>query len=233
LTYFPARERKTRPLARTPRKRVLASLFRFGRENLEEWKNVLRDLVERGLRRVLLRVHDDFSGLRPITRSFLPQADVQLGIVHLQRNTKSPFTKTDAAEFNQRICALKSTWNAEVAATPRSRTSASILNPAPSASFGRSVKSQIITSLSSTHIYPDSLRRSLSTTHAVEAVNGQLEILRRHSGGSFHSEDTLKLQLGLAVSPLETGRWRRVAASVQNALDQFNAIFPSRFESEE
>jgi transposase-like protein len=107
------------------------------------------------------------------------------------------------------------------------------LNPAPSASFGRSVKSQIITSLSSTHIYPDSLRRSLSTTHAVEAVNGQLEILRRHSGGSFHSEDTLKLQLGLAVSPLETGRWRRVAASVQNALDQFNAIFPSRFESEE
>jgi hypothetical protein len=43
----------------------------------------------------------------------------------------------------------------------------------------------------------------------------------------------LKLKLGLAVSQLDTGRWRRVAASVQNALDQFNAIFPSQFETED
>src|SRR5579875_3260832 len=81
--------------------------------------------------------------------------------------------------------------------------------------------------------YPDVIRRSLSTTHVVEALNGQLEIMRRNSGGSFHSEETLKLKRGLAVSQLETGRWRRVAASVQTALDQFNAIFQSRFESEE
>ncbi len=105
-------------LGRDGKKRVLASLFRFGRENLEEWKNILRALIERGLRRLLLVVHDDFSGLLPITRSLFPQADVQLCIVHLQRNAKSHFTKTDAAEFNQRIRALKSAWNAEVAAIP-------------------------------------------------------------------------------------------------------------------
>ncbi len=56
---------------------------------------------------------------------------------------------------------------------------------------------------------------------------------RRHSGGSFHSEQTLKLKRGLAVSQLETGRWHRVASSVPNALDQFNAIFQSRFENKE
>jgi len=81
--------------------------------------------------------------------------------------------------------------------------------------------------------YPDALRRSLSTTNVVEAVNGQLEILRRNSGGYFQSKETLQLKLSLAVSQLETGRWRGVAASVQNALDQFNAIFQSRFEKEE
>src|SRR5438552_1196932 len=99
-------------LGRDGKKRVLASLFRFGRENLEEWKNVLRSLIERGLRRVLLVVHDN-------------------------------------------------------------------------------------------------------------------------SGGYFQSQDTLKLKLGLAVTQLETGRWRRAATSVQNALDQFNALFQSRFEKEE
>ena len=30
--------------------------------------------------------------------------------------------------------------------------------------------------------YPDAIRRSLSTTNTVEAVNGQLEIIRRNSG---------------------------------------------------
>jgi transposase len=45
------------------------------------------------------------------------------------------------------------------------------------------------------------------------------------SASYFHSQDILKLKLGLAVSQLETGCWRRVATSVQNALDQFNAIF--------
>ena len=67
----------------------------------------------------------------------------------------------------------------------------------------------------------------------VEAVNGQLEIMRRNSGGYFQSEESLKLKLGLAVSQLEGGRWRRVASSVQNALDQFNALFQSRFAREE
>jgi putative transposase len=43
--------------------------------------------------------------------------------------------------------------------------------------------------------YPDVIRRSLSTTNLAEAVNGQLEILRRNSGGYFQSEETLKLNI--------------------------------------
>jgi len=55
-------------------------------ENLEDWKAVLRNLLERGLRRVLLLVQDDFSGLLPITQSLFPNTDIQLGTVHMQRN---------------------------------------------------------------------------------------------------------------------------------------------------
>lgn len=45
-------------LRRDGRKQVLTCLARPGRENLEDWKAVLRGLLERGLRRVLLLVQD-------------------------------------------------------------------------------------------------------------------------------------------------------------------------------
>ena len=217
-------------LGRDGKKRVLACLFRFGRENLEEWKNILRSLLERGLRRVLLVVHDDFSGLLPITKSLFPQADVQLCIVHLQRNAKSHFTKTDATEFNPRIRTLKAAWNTEVAAAQFEDLCQHFESRSPT--FVREIRKKREHYLAFLN-YPDAIRRSLSTTNVVEAVNGQLEIMRRNSGGYFHSEETLKLKLGLAVSQLETGSWRCVAASVQNVLDQFNALFQSRFETEE
>ena len=217
-------------LGRDGKKRVLACLFRFGRENLEEWKNILRSLLERGLRRVLLVVHDDFSGLLPITKSLFPQADVQLCIVHLQRNAKSHFTKTDATEFNQRIRTLKAAWNTEVAAAQFEDLCQHFESRSPT--FVREIRKKREHYLAFLN-YPDAIRRSLSTTNVVEAVNGQLEIMRRNSGGYFHSEETLKLKLGLAVSQLETGSWRCVAASVQNVLDQFNALFQSRFESDQ
>jgi putative transposase len=59
------------------KKQVLACIARPGRENLENWKLVLRGLIERGLRRIMIVIHDDFSGLLPITKSLFPNADVQ------------------------------------------------------------------------------------------------------------------------------------------------------------
>ena len=63
------------------------------------------------------------------------------------------------------------------------------------------------------------------------AINGQLEIMRRNSGGYFHSQDTLKLKLGLAVSSLEQGRWKSLAKNIAAVLHQLNAMFQSRFET--
>jgi transposase-like protein len=79
--------------------------------------------------------------------------------------------------------------------------------------------------------YPENLRRSFSTTNAVEAINGQLEILRRNNGGYFHGEENLKARLGVHLQRLENGPWRRVAASVATALPRLNAMFAARFEA--
>jgi transposase-like protein len=216
-------------LGRDGKKRVLTSAIRFGRENLEDWKAVLRGLIERGLRRVLVVVQDDFSGLLPITKSLFPKADVQLCIVHMQRNAKSHLSKTDAPEFTKRLRAIKSAWSEDVAAAQFEDLCQRFQPAYPS--FIAELKKKRDHYLAFIK-YPDSIRRSFSTTNLVEAVNGQLEIMRRNSGGYFQSEDALRLKLGMAVCHLETGTWRRIAVSVDAALDQLNAIFESRLEAE-
>lgn len=214
-------------LGRDGKKRVLTCLAKFGRENLEDWKTILRSLVERGLRRVLMVIHDDFSGLLPVSRSLFPGADVQLCVVHMQRNAKSHLSKTDAAEFQQRWRTVKAAWDVEVGAHQFEELCDRFADASPAfIAELRKKREHYLAFLK----YPELIRRSLSTTNAVEAINGQLEIVRRNSGGYFQSEDVLKLKLGMAISTLEGGRWNRSAASIATSLNQMNAIFERRFE---
>jgi len=214
-------------LGRDGKKRVLTCLAKFGRENLEDWKTILRSLVERGLRRVLMVIHDDFSGLLPLSRSLFPGADVQLCVVHMQRNAKSHLSKADAAEFQQRWRTVKAAWDVEVGAHQFEELCDRFAESSPAfIAELRKKREHYLAFLK----YPELIRRSLSTTNAVEAVNGQLEIVRRNSGGYFQSEDVLKLKLGMAISTLEGGRWNRSAASIATSLNQMNAIFERRFE---
>lgn len=214
-------------LGRDGKKRVLTCLAKFGRENLEDWKAILRSLVERGLRRVLMVIHDDFSGLLPVSRSLFPGADVQLCVVHMQRNAKSHLSKTDAAEFQQRWRTVKAAWDVEVGAHQFEELCDRFADASPAfIAELRKKREHYLAFLK----YPELIRRSLSTTNAVEAINGQLEIVRRNSGGYFQSEDVLKLKLGMAISTLEGGRWNRSAASIATSLNQMNAIFERCFE---
>jgi putative transposase len=217
-------------LRRDGRKQVLTCLARPSRENLEDWKLVLRGLIERGLRRLLLLVHDDFSGLLPITQSLFPGSDIQLCTVHLQRNAKTHLGKTDGAEFQQRWRALKASWNVEVAQHQFEQLCDRFAKDYPA--FIAEVRKKRLHYLAFV-AYPECIRRSFSTTNAVEAVNGQLEILRRNSGGYFQSEESLKLKLGLVVSGLEQQRWRNPgrSSSISTALPQLNTTFQARFEA--
>ena len=216
-------------LHRDGRKKVLGCFIKHGRENLEGWKTVLRSLLERGLRRVMIVIHDDFSGLLGVTKGMFPNSDIQLCTVHMLRNAKTHLSKEDASEFTKRFRSIKTAWSAEVAASQFEELCDRFEKSSPAfVKELRKKRPHYIAFLK----YPDAVRRSLSTTNAVEAINKQLEILRRNSGGYFHSEETAKLKLGIVVTSLESGKWHRVAATVRAALDQFNAMFETRFEAE-
>jgi transposase-like protein len=216
-------------LHRDGKKRVLGCFTRYGREDLQEWKAVLRSLVERGLRRVLIVIHDDFSGLFGLTAGMFPKSDIQLCTVHMLRNARTHLSKTDAPEFTQRFRAIRTAWTSEVASQQFEELCQRFEKAYPS--FIKELRKKRPHYLAFLN-YPDGVRRTLSTTNVVEAVNGQLEILRRNSGGYFQSEDITKLKLGIAITSLESGKWRNVAANMKAALDQFNAMFEARFEAE-
>lgn len=216
-------------LGRDGKKRVLACSARVGRENLEDWKALLRSLLERGLRRVLILVQDDFPGLSSVSKSLFPAADVQLCVVHLQRNAKSHLGKADNPEFQQRMRQIKLCWDEATAHALWEELCAKFETASPTfIALLRKKRDMYLAFLK----YPETIRKTLSTTNAVEAVNGQLEIVRRNNGGYFHSTATLNLKLGIAVTRLENGRWRRAAVAMKAALGQLNAIFERRFETD-
>jgi len=215
-------------LDREGKKRVLACVIRPGRESLEEWKRVLRSLLERGLRRVLIAVQDDFSGLLPVMQSLFPKADVQLCIVHMQRNAKSHLAKPDATEFIQRLRTIKASYSVERAALEFEELCQKFEPTAPTFIAAlRKKRDHYLCFLS----YPEFVQPTLSTTNVVEAVNGQLERLRRNSGGYFQSEENLKLKLAIAMRGLEDGKWLRPCADARACIDQLNALFERRMET--
>jgi putative transposase len=217
-------------LDRNGKKRVLTCIAKMGRENLEDWKSVIRGLIERGLRRVMTFIQDDFPGLLPISQSFFPNAAVQLCSVHMQRNAKIHLSKTDSIEFQQRWRAIKSSWDIEVGNRQFEELCDRFAKNYPTwIAELRKKRLHYLAFL----LFPDSIRKSFSTTNVVEAINGQLEIMRRNSGGYFHSEDTLKFKLGMAISSLEECRWKTVARSISAVLPQLNAMFQTRFETAE
>jgi transposase-like protein len=215
-------------LGRDGKKRVLACLPQPGREHLDGWKALVRSLCERGLRRVMLILHDDFPGLLPQFKSLFPHADVQLCTVHMQRNAKTHLSKTDSIEFQTRWRAIKATWDFEVGNRQFDELCDHFAKKYPTwIAELRKKRPHYLAFLK----YPEEMRRSFSSTNLVEAINGQLEIMRRNSGGFFYSEDTLKYKLGIAVCSLENGKWNAAASKHRDVLLQLNAIFESRFET--
>jgi transposase-like protein len=215
-------------LGRDGRKRILAIRVFIGRENLEDWKKVLRGLIERGLRRVMTVVQDDFSGLLSLTQGLFPHADIQLCIVHMQRNAKSHLSKDDAQRFTARLREIKACWDVERAQGQFDDLCAAFEEHAPTFISGLKKKRDHYLKFLS---YPHEVRRTFSTTNAVETVCGQLERMRRNNGGYFHSEDILNLKLGITIDYLEEGRWHTSAATIRATLHQLNAMFERRFES--
>jgi putative transposase len=79
-------------------KREILGFYVGGRESSSGWKEILENLYERGVKKILIGIFDGLSGLETTFREVYPESDVQRCVVHKMRNVLSKVRKSDQAE---------------------------------------------------------------------------------------------------------------------------------------
>lgn len=89
------------------RTREVLTVVNFPTESTTNWKEVFKDLTERGVGTVDLLVCDGLCGIENILADTFPKADLQLCTVHLKRtivNKVKPRDKKQVMEELRQIC---------------------------------------------------------------------------------------------------------------------------------
>ncbi|MBX6424276.1 transposase [Thermosulfurimonas sp. F29] len=210
--------------------KLLLGLYTFeGRESKEGWKKVLETLSQRGLRRVLIVVHDDFPGLSSLTRTFFPKADIQLCTVHLLRNAKRHLSREHYRTFREYFQSIKNSLTYEKGL----RLFEALLEKLPQESdFVKRIanrKEQYLAFLK----YPKELRALLSSTNVAEGVNRKIEEAERACGGYFHSERDRDFRYGVLARELLEGWWKRANWKYQQVAHLLRYLFKERYEKDD
>lgn len=207
---------------------LLAATF-WGHEVLEAWRQILIDLRNRGLTRVLLWVTDDFGGLAALLQSLFPNSTHQLCTVHLLRNAHRHLSPEEYSTFKDRWKELSAASSPESARTQflalldqlRPTNKAWVEHLQPRAA-------QYLAFLA----YPSGLRPHLRSTNLPESLNNQIENLRRNAGGHFHTQREALIKMKLLTDRLYQTKWRRPCPNLITHLAALNRQFQKRFEPE-
>ncbi len=207
-------------------RKILLSLVKEGNESLQGWKEVLKSLLSRGVRRVLVVTHDDYPGLSGLVESFFPRTDVQLCIVHFLRNLKKHLTPQSFRKVKEFINSIKSAVSYEHGLTLFEEMLKIIKDENPS--YAREIERKKVYYLTFLK-YPGELRRSLYSTNLVEGINRKIEDAEQMSGGYFHSIRNLEIRLSLIFKELHSGRWNRRIPVVVKVRHFLYVLFEERF----
>lgn len=194
-------------------RRVLACKIIPGKETADSWHSILQDLYRRGLRRVLITIHDDLPGLSEAIRKVLPYAFDQLCLVHIYRNIRRRVSsRDDASRLNAKLRAIGQLANDPDDAIQRLEEVCQQfqdLYPRLTKDLRRKASS-----IFSFTIFPTEIRAMFSSTNVVESFNSQLAKQIANSGGYFQSEHIAHALLGMRVTNLHQGRWAKPLSKV-------------------
>jgi len=197
-----------------------------GSETKEDWLVVLNDLIGRGLKRLMMVVSDDFSGLSGAISALFSKSDHQLCFVHMQRNVRRNMSKADAKVFNAELSLIRKSKDMETAIDKFAK----LCND-----YATKYKTFIDNLLKNKERYfafikyPEPVRKNLYTTNAVENFNSRIEVARVNSGGYFQSVKTAEVSLYVIIHKLQRNRWKKPVLSFREAEYELNQLFNSMF----
>jgi len=154
-----------------------------------------------GLKRVLMFISDDFSGMSEAINTLFPLSDIQKCIIHLDRNLYRNMQKDDARYVTKKLHEIKATCDTfeEGLAIYQRYVIDKFKQKYPT--FIKHLdkrKEEHMAFLK----YPESTRKHIYTTNPVESVHSSFEKMRIKKGGFFQSMDTLNVAIFIVCDKL-------------------------------
>jgi putative transposase len=194
-------------------------------EGAKFWLRVMNELKNRGIADILIAVVDGLKGFPEAITAVFPQTVVQTCIVHLIRHSLDFVSWKDRKPA---VAALRAIYRAQDAeaglqaledfdAGPWGRR-----YPAIAQSWRRNW-SQIVPFFA----FPESVRRIIYTTNAIEALNAKVRRAVR-TRGHFPTDDAAMKLIYLVLNHAAAD-WKRAPREWNEARVQFAVIFGERF----
>ena len=192
-------------------------------EGAKFWLSVLTELKNRGVEDIFIACVDGLTGFPEAIEAVYPQAQVQLCIVHMVRNSLRYVSwkarKAVAADLKA-IYSAATVEEAELALTNFSEKWDEQY-PSISKSWGDKWVNII-----PFFDYPKDIRKAIYTTNAIESINMSLRKVIKHKR-IFPSDDAALKQLYLALKNIEK-KWTMPIRDWKAAMNCFLIIFEER-----
>jgi transposase-like protein len=210
-------------------KEMLGYYINIGNENKGDWLSILNHLIDRGLKRPLMIVSDDFPGLIEAIRVLFPNTDHQLCTIHLKRNIYRNISKAESKEFLVELKKIMLENNYDIALNKFDELCTKYEGKYPH--FMKMLKEK------KGHYfayikYPMDIRKYINNTNTVESVNSILETIRKTSGGHFQSIDTAKVSIYVIIKKLKNNKWSKGIPVIKSSRYEIMQMFNSRFQTQ-
>jgi transposase-like protein len=209
-------------------KTLLGYYVNFGNENKDTYLSIFNNLVDRGLKKVLIFVTDNFSGIKEAIKEIFPLSDHQICLLHLKRNIRLHMPKKEANELIAEIEKIEYETDYEIAV---SRFEQAISKYKDRYSTFMKHLEENKENYFMFIKYPEGVRKYLYTTNIVENFNSLIEKERINRGGYFASQKTAECIIYLIYKGLTEGRWRRPIPEVVDAQYELLQMFNLRFSN--
>lgn len=197
-----------------------------GHETKGFWLQTLNQLIERGLKRPLIVISDNFPGLKESVATLFPKALHQLCFIHMQRNVHRNMSMQDSKSFNQNLKQIRFMDDPEICKTKFVELCQVHQKSYPF--FIKSLLSDTDNYFAFKYLATDA-QKHFYTTNIVESVNSILESLRTRMGGFFQSEDALYTNVFITINSLKERKWIKGVPKIKANLYNLRQLFAQNY----
>jgi len=192
-------------------------------EGAKFWLHVVTELKNRGVQDIFIACVDGLKGFPEAIETVFPQAQVQLCIVHIVRNSLKYVSWKQRKEVAADLKKIYQSSTAEQAEMHLIDFGEKWDKALPSISQSWQKNWERITPF---FAYPPEIRKVIYTTNAIESLNMSLRRVTKHRGSFPNDESILKL-LYLALNNIAK-KWTMPIRDWKAALNRFSILFGDR-----